>query len=459
MNRIHSRVLACLSVLLPALLAACASAPTTFPTRSLDESPPVVFVHGNGDTAALWTTTIWRFETNGWPRERLFAVDLPYPAARSDDTKPQAGRSSAAENGAHLAAEVKRVLRLTHAPKVVLVGNSRGGNAIRYYIRDLGGAAVVSHAILGGTPNHGVWKTPEFLPNNEFNGDGPFLRALNSPQGPNGLEVTPGVAFLTVRSDRNDKFAQPDGRWVGKPQMQTHVTADGPELKGAKNVVLDGIDHRETSFGARAFAEDWRFLAGASPRTVGIAPEERIVLDGRITGYLGNDPTNLPLEGAKLEIYETWPQTGERVGSAVHTKKVGEDGEWGPFEAKAGMQYEFVITAPGYAITHIYRSPFPRSSSVVHLRPARIADADRDASSVVTMTRPRGYFGLGRDAMSLDGKPPAGLQPGVPGVSAAKVKLHEDAPRAVIAEFNGERIVARSWPLKENHAVLAEFHY
>ena len=42
-----------------ALLAACAS---TAPTAV---APPIVFVHGNGDTAALWTTTIWRFESNG----------------------------------------------------------------------------------------------------------------------------------------------------------------------------------------------------------------------------------------------------------------------------------------------------------------------------------------------------------------------------------------------------------
>ena len=461
MNRIPSRFPACLSALLLTLLAACASAPSPAPAPapSLEQEPPIVFVHGNGDTAALWMTTIWRFETNGWPRERLFAVDLPYPSARADDTKPQAGRSSAAENSEHLAAEVKRVLGLTHAPKVVLVGNSRGGNAIRYYLRDLGGASVVSHAILGGATNHGVVKSAEFLPNSEFNGDSAFMRALNSPQGPNGLEVTPGVAFLTVRSDHNDKFAQPEGRWLGKPQMQTHIGFDAPALKGAKNVVLDGVDHRETSYGPRAFAEDWQFLTGAPPRTVGVAPEKRIVLDGRITGYLGNDPTNLPLPGATLEIYETWSQTGERVGAPVHTKKVGEDGEWGPFEAKAGMHYEFVITAPGYAITHIYRSPFPRSTSVLHMRPVRIAEADRDASSVVTMTRPRGYFGLGRDTMSLDGKPPAGITAGVPGLSVAKVKLHEDAPRSVVAEFNGERIVARSWPLKENHAVLAEFHY
>ena len=75
---------------------------------------------------------------------------------------------------------------------MVLIANSRGGNAIRNYIANGGGAAKVSHAILGGTPNHGVWSNPGFRPNNEFNGAGPFLTALNN-QGAPGVEVTPGA--------------------------------------------------------------------------------------------------------------------------------------------------------------------------------------------------------------------------------------------------------------------------
>ena len=108
----------------------------------------------------------------------------------------------------------------------------------------------------------------------------------------------------------------------------------------------------------------------------------------------------------------------------------------------------------------LFRSPFPRSSNLVHFRPARLADADKDAGSVITMTRPRGYFGPGRDAMRFDGKSSIpGVPPGVPGVSASKLKLNEPAVRSVEAVFNGERIVVRSWPAKENHVVIAEFHY
>jgi triacylglycerol lipase len=60
---------------------------------------------------------------------------------------------------------------------VVLVGNSRGGYAIRNYIQNGGGAAKVSHAILGGVPNHGVWMSSRACrPGSEFAGNGPSCR-------------------------------------------------------------------------------------------------------------------------------------------------------------------------------------------------------------------------------------------------------------------------------------------
>jgi hypothetical protein len=282
---------------------------------------------------------------------------------------------------------------------------------------------------------------------------------LNLPQGADAVEVTPGVAFLTLRSDNYDKYAQPDGRWIGQPKMQTHVAFDGPALRGAENVVLPGLDHREVALHAAAFSHAYRFVTGKAPERNIIVPEPSPVLDGRITGHRGNDPTNLPLVGASLEIFETDAQSGERIGAAVHAKTIGADGQWGPFQAKPGMTYEFVLRADGYATTHIYRPPFPRSSGLIHMRPARLGAADKDASSVITMTRPRGYLGVGRDAMSLDGKTPPGLTAGVAGLSVSTLRLNETAARSVIAEFNGERIVVRSWPASDNHVVLAEFHY
>ena len=456
--KMHRR-LVLLAALATALLGACAG-----PPRSADSHPPIVFVHGNGDTAALWMTTLWRFESNGWPRERLHAIDLPYPLAFDEDDKPQEGRSSSGEHARFLAAEVERVRAATHADQVVLMANSRGATAVRNYIANFGGAPFVSHAILGGGTNHGVWANKAFRPTSEFNGAGPLLAALNNQGGP-GIEVTPGVHWMTIRSDSNDKFAQPDGVWIGAKGTPTNVTFEGPALAGARNVVLPGIDHRETAFGPQAFAAAYEFITGHAPATTAIVTEAKVVLDGKLSGLgldnqRGGYVNNLPLAGATLEIWRTDPATGARIGEALHRKTIGADGRWGPFVADNSATYEFVIAAPGYATTHLYRSPFPRSSDIVNLRAERIADADRGAQAIVTLTRPRGYFGVPRNRIALDGiSPPPGIPAGVAGVSSSKLKLDAATPRSIVGEFDGERIVGRVWPLAENHLVTLELTY
>jgi len=445
-----------------AALAACTS--TGVPPAQAPGQPPVVFVHGNGDSAALWTTTLWRFESNGWPRERLHAVQMPNPLARDEDNLPQAGRSSSAEQAQFLAAEVDKVLARTGESQVVLVGNSRGGNTIRNYVQNHGGTAKVSMAVLGGTPNHGVWALKDFRPNSEFNGVGPFLVGLNAPKGPAGDEVMPGLRWLTIRSDHNDKFAQPDGVWIGAKGKPTNVTFDGPALKGAKNVVLPQRDHREVSFHPEAFAQTYEFITGRAPATLAVAVEPRPVLDGQVTGIGPGGPDNLPLAGAVVEVYAVDAATGARLGAARHRQQVGADGRWGPFAADSAIAYEFVISAPGYATTHVYRSPFPRSSAIVHLRAERLAAADKDAAAVVTLTRPRGYFGLPRDRVVLDGMDPApGIPPGVAGVSSSKLKLGSGAGRPVAADYRSgviqERLVGVAWPAAENRVVVLELTY
>jgi triacylglycerol lipase len=445
-----------------ALLAGCAT------QLSLEVALPIVFVHGNGDTAALWQTTIWRFESNGWPRDRLYAIELPYPSARDDDTKEQAGKTSTTQHMAYLKSEVEKVRKATGASKVVLFSNSRGGYAVRNYIQNGGGDAAVSYAILGGAPNHGVWAIKGFREANEFSGTGAFLSGLNAPKNSNGDEVTGPVKWMTIRSEKNDKFAQPDGVWIGAKGTPTNVTFAGPELKGASNVVIAQVDHRETSFSPAAFAAAYNFITGKIPATNNVTAELNVALSGNITGMgvdsldpkSGNFANNLPIMGAGLVIFETNKTSGVRVGSPAYTIKIGADGRWGPFMAKTDAAYEFEITAPGYAITHIYRSGFPRSSSVVNLRAERIADTDRQVGSIMTFSRPRGYFDAQRDKMNFDGQtPPPGVPPAGAGVSASTIKLPQAIDRAVKAEFNGERLTGRTWSVADNHLVVLELLY
>src|SRR3984957_928365 len=266
-------------------------AQTTAVIPGAAEVPPILFVHGNGDHAALWMTTLWRMESNGIPRERMFAINFTDPLARTDDTKPEPNKSSAEDNRRELAEAVAALKQRTGASKVALVANSRGGNSVRNFIKN-GGAADVSHAVLCGVPNHGVYDWDQGL-GNEFNGRGPFLRGLNEGDS----EVTPGVAFLTLRSDGLDKFAQADGRFVGKPGTPTGITSEGPALKGATNLVIGGVDHRETAYSARAFAEIYKFIAGRAPQLIAVAPETEVKLSALATGTPGGIQTNRPVEG------------------------------------------------------------------------------------------------------------------------------------------------------------------
>jgi len=425
-------------------------------------------MHGNGDSAALWLTTIWRFESNGWPRERLFALDQPFPLARDDDAVPQPGRSSTADSMAFLKNEVERILKATGVDQVILIGNSRGGNAIRNYVQNGGGDHVVSHVVLGGNPAHGIWAIDGVREGNEFSGLSPFLQQLNSAKNGNGDEVTPSVKWLTLRSDNNDKYAQPDGVWIGAEGTPTHIGFDGPALKGAINVVLPSVDHRETSFSPAAFDATWRFLTGEAPRTLQPLPETQVALSGRVTG-LGLDPlepasgafvNNLPLTGARLEVFPIDAVTGARRGPAVWAQTIGSNARWGPLIARPDTTYEFVLSAAGYATTHIYRSPFPRSSTVVQLRPERIPEIDRDAKALVIFTRPRGYFDAERDTMCFDGHVvPPGVPPRGSGVSISTLKLTSGEPRTLTAEFNGEHVAGLSWSTTQNHVTVLELTY
>jgi triacylglycerol esterase/lipase EstA (alpha/beta hydrolase family) len=74
--------------------------------------------------------------------------DPNFPIQATDDIR---------QSGLQLAAEVKKVLRETGAPKVILIGHSQGGGILpEYYINNLGGAKKVSQLIGIAPSNHGT---------------------------------------------------------------------------------------------------------------------------------------------------------------------------------------------------------------------------------------------------------------------------------------------------------------
>src|SRR4029453_5732098 len=105
-----------------------------------------------------------------------------------------------------LSAYVAQVLKATRRRRVALVASSRGGNAVRNYLKNGGGAEFVSHAILCGTPNKGIVAVDSIFAGSEFNAPASFRKQVNG--GPDDLIA--GVELMTIRSDKADKYAQPD---------------------------------------------------------------------------------------------------------------------------------------------------------------------------------------------------------------------------------------------------------
>ena len=401
-----------------------ATASLSFAQQASDTYPPLIFVHGNGDDASRWVPTIWLFESNGYPANRLFAIRFIDPVGRADDSKPELFRSSTIDEASELSAMVTRVLLETKAPKVVLIGSSRGGMTIRNYLKNAGGAAVVSHAILAGAPNHGVIAM-DTIPNMEFNGRGIYLKQLNA-----GGEVQAGVRFLTLRSDKLDKYAQPGGSGY-----------EGPALEGAENVVIPNLDHRELAFQPKAFAEMYKFLMGQAPARLDVEPQVEPVISGLVTGYGAGAPTNRPLAGVHFRVFALRAGSAERAGSAALDVFTSENGVWGPLKISPALRYEFVMEKDGRTVTY-FRAPIPRSTTFMNLRFVPGAKGPSDQLSV-QVSRPQGYLMQGRDPLLLDGDAVQGLDEKVPTRDSVVLKIPSAKRAGVKVELRGETIEAR----------------
>ena len=132
--------------------------------------------------------------------------------------------------------------------------------------------------------------------------------------------MTPGTAFLTLRSDNMDKYAQPDGGVLGKPGISTGISFEGPALKGATNLVLSGVDHRETA----------------------VAPEAEVRLSGLVTGTPGGVQNQSSGDRCCGGSVSRVADTGERIGGAIHTSQTGADGRWGQAQVDPSWYLEMV---------------------------------------------------------------------------------------------------------------------
>ena len=143
-----------------------------------------------------------------------------------------------------------------------------------------------------------------------------------------------------------------------------HGTA-GRTIVGAENVMLENQTHVQAATSAEAFGHMFQFLTGGAPKTTAVTPDfcGNLAVSGRAVLF----PQNIGVEGALLQIHEISGASGQRVckkPAAEYT--ITADGNWGPFKAKPGRNYEFVLVREGQE-HHFYKEPFIRDDHFVRL--------------------------------------------------------------------------------------------
>ena len=136
--------------------------------------PPVVFVHGIWDTAAVFDRMAAELGKAGW---QTYAISL----------KPNDGSASLP----HLAEELRKFIddRLGTERRFNIVAFSMGGLVARSYVQRLGGLPRVIHFVTISSPHHGT--TTAYLEN---------LMGV--------LEMRPGSAFLLDLNGDVDRLSE-----------------------------------------------------------------------------------------------------------------------------------------------------------------------------------------------------------------------------------------------------------
>jgi pimeloyl-ACP methyl ester carboxylesterase len=192
---------------------------------------PIVLVHAYLCNAGSWRWLRRRLAERGYD---VFAVDLE-PFCDIDRHVPV------------LARRVDEVRGRSSAGKVVLIGHSMGGLAIRAYLRACG-PQYIERVVTLGAPHHGslLARLAPGENGRQMRPDSPWLRALAASE--RGAFPVP---FTSIYS-RHDNLVAPQ---------------ESSRLTGADNVALTGVGHLTLLFSRRACAAVERALAGPPVRS------------------------------------------------------------------------------------------------------------------------------------------------------------------------------------------------
>lgn len=233
---------------------------------------PILFVHGNTESARFWRPVRAQLLEQGWSEDELWAFGYGWNSVRALDSNdlaaPSIGRMVEAMTQ-HLSRKHGREVR-----QIDIVAHSLGVTAVRQWMKQDNAWHGVRNFVAIAGANHGVWTA------------GADARGQNRISS---LELSPGSAWL-AQLNRGGETPGPtrylalyDGSGWGDvlfPRPHEH----SPRLEGARNLAFNlehdtRLDHLELARDPRAVSVIADFLREAhEPLPQAVPP--RIVRDG-----------------------------------------------------------------------------------------------------------------------------------------------------------------------------------
>lgn len=320
---------------------------------------PMIFVHGFEGSGQQFESQAMRFTSNGYPQNYIAVLEYDSSQFTPGGPTPTTYLLQVWTNLDQL---IATLLSETGANQVDILAHSLGTSIMYGYLTSSPSrAASVAHYVnIDGQANY------------------------------------PGVPTLALWAGADPPNFAPPGR----------------SMPGATNVTIPGVTHVECSTCAASFLQMYEFFTGQAPQTTDILPEPsgHIWLAGRALFF----PQNLGVAGSTVQIYKVNGHTGARIqNNPEATYTIDATGNWGPFKAKAGEHYEFVIVPTDNTPMHFYYEPFIRNDYLVRLltSPAGptgidyyLDKSDNQSNLVVSRNRELwGDQGINNDILAING--------------------------------------------------------
>ena len=316
---------------------------------------PVVFVHGflaSGDT---WSNAVHYYRQAGYCENRLFAFDWNSIGGSNKKTEQQ------------LAQFINKVLAITGATQVDLVGHSAGGGLGRNILKDSLQAPKIAHYV-----------------------------HIGSRKWTNDYSWFPNQQCLNIFSS-GDKVA---GNSAGN-------------VEGASNLALQQEDHYQVATAEPALKAMLQFF-NPNQNTLSIpSVEKQVSISGRAV-LLGD---NQPMSGARIHIYPLNKRNGKRkIGTAITELSVNNTGAWGPVTLQSTTPYEIELTPSDTnkrKISYFFHN-FQHADPLVYLRGIPEGNRmmamlgtlpEKEDQALLVLYSATGAMIGGRDSVTVNGIP------------------------------------------------------